>query len=118
MAWTPILWGAPCCFGKRDKLLAGCRYGVETVWGEGEYCAETVPGICEGRNKERAKAGTGQRRIEARDRGDGKRREMGAEAERIKGDERILGEREFVEDVLRSSKEEMEREISVESSGV
>ena len=40
-----------------------------------------------------------------------------AEAERIKGDERILGEREFIEDVLRASEEELERRYRLKTQG-
>jgi len=40
-----------------------------------------------------------------------------AEAERIKGDERILGEKEFMEDVLRASEEEVQRKSRLRAQG-
>jgi hypothetical protein len=40
-----------------------------------------------------------------------------AEAERIKGDERILGEGEFIENVLRTSEEELERRYRLRTQG-
>ena len=40
-----------------------------------------------------------------------------AEAERMKSDERILGDREFMEDVLRASEEELERRYRLKAQG-
>ena len=39
----------------------------------------------------------------------------GSRGERIKGDERILGEKDFMEDVLRASEEELERRYRLRS---
>ena len=39
------------------------------------------------------------------------------EGERIKGDERILGEKDFMEDVLRASEEELERSYRLRFQG-
>ena len=70
-------------------------------------------GIRHGRRAELIRGGL-MRRIE----GWGERPGVGRGEERVKGDERILGDREFVERVLRASEEEFSRRYRLKAEGI
>jgi putative transposase len=93
-----------------DRVLS--RFGDKAGIARRRYREFVREGIKKGRRPELVRGGWKRGIGGWEETGDGK-----AEGERMKSDERILGDREFVEDVLRASEEELERRYRLKAQG-
>jgi putative transposase len=93
-----------------DAVLS--RFGGRAGTARRRYREFVREGVKEGRRPELVRGGV--KRGMGGWKGVGDRKE---EPDRIKGDERILGESDFIEEVLRASEEEMERKYRLRAQG-
>jgi hypothetical protein len=98
------------CWQDVETVLS--RFGRRVRIGRRRYREFVRDGIKEGQRPELVRGGMKRGMGGWEETGEGS-----AESERIKGDERILGEKEFMEEVLRASEEELDRRSRLRAQG-